>query len=228
MIFFRSLHKWLGLLLAVQVLIWVLSGMLISFIDAREVHGSSTRIPVPQREGLGKSGALVDLAELPVDMSRAESVQVFLLLGQPLYRLRIDNELKLFDATTGSKFEVDGALAQKLAVLSYGGDGPLTGVAYLADGSPEMRSVSGALWRADFADALDTRVYISATDGAVLAHRNNRWAVVDVLLMLHFMDYPRRDSFNNPQIIVLAFGALWLAISGQLLVFNSFSRSKGR
>jgi hypothetical protein len=42
--------------------------------------------------------------------------------------------------------------------------------------------------------------------------------------MLHFMDYARTHSFNNPQIIVVGFLTLWLALSGLLLVITSFTR----
>jgi hypothetical protein len=48
--------------------------------------------------------------------------------------------------------------------------------------------------------------------------------VVDFLLMLHFMDYTRAHHFNNPQIIVIGFLALWLTISGLLLVKANFTR----
>ena len=33
MIFFRKLHKWLALIIGAQVLIWLISGMLISLVE---------------------------------------------------------------------------------------------------------------------------------------------------------------------------------------------------
>ena len=41
--------------------------------------------------------------------------------------------------------------------------------------------------------------------------------------MLHIMDYSGRENFNNPLIITVALIALWLGISGFLLLFGSFS-----
>lgn len=39
------------------------------------------------------------------------------------------------------------------------------------------------------------------------------------------MDYPDRENFNNPLIITVALIAIWLGISGFILLFGSFSRS---
>ena len=42
--------------------------------------------------------------------------------------------------------------------------------------------------------------------------------------MLHIMDYPGRQNFNHPLIITVALVAIWLGLSGFLLLFGSFSR----
>jgi len=101
--------------------------------------------------------------------------------------------------------------------------GQILSSAYLEQGSEEVHK-AGAVWRIDFDDGLATRVYLSARDGSVVAHRNRYWKVVDFLLMLHFMDYVRAHNFNNPQIIAIGFLTLWLTISGLLLVRTTFKR----
>jgi hypothetical protein len=40
--------------------------------------------------------------------------------------------------------------------------------------------------------------------------------------MLHTMDYRGRDNFNNPLVILAGTCALWLALSGALLLSRSF------
>ena len=78
-------------------------------------------------------------------------------------------------------------------MASYRESGSLISSKYLLDGSEEVAN-AGAVWRVAFDDGIATRVYISALDGAVLAHRNRYWKVVDFLLMLHFMDYTLSKS----------------------------------
>ena len=43
--------------------------------------------------------------------------------------------------------------------------------------------------------------------------------------MLHIMDYPGRENFNNPLIISIALIAIWLGLSGFGLLFGSFTRA---
>jgi hypothetical protein len=38
------------------------------------------------------------------------------------------------------------------------------------------------------------------------------------------MDFRSRDNFNNPLVITVGFAALWLSLSGFLLLFKSFRR----
>lgn len=222
----RKLHKWLGLLLAVQMLIWIFSGAVISLVNMEEARGGVFRAGHEEAPALSGQGDLVAIAQIELPDKPVLSLQLHSLLGQPVYRIGTASGLLMIDARTGRTLEIDEALATRLGKASYRGSGQLLGLEYLPEGSPEVRGAPGALWRMDFDDRLDTRVYISALDGRVLAHRNSRWQLVDFLLMLHFMDYTREDSFNNPQIIVLAFGALWLAITGMLLTLRALCKGQ--
>ena len=85
-------------------------------------------------------------------------------------------------------------------------------------------SYAGAYWRVSFSDPANTAIYISASTGEVLERRNSYWRVRDFFWMLHIMDYPGRENFNNPLIISVALVAIWLGISGFLLLFSSFTR----
>lgn len=225
MIFFRKLHKWLGLVIGAQLIIWLLSGTIISLIDKDEVSGNLTRtvpdiVPVTL-----PSDSLYPVSRLPLTQSTVQSITLKSLLQRPVYRVAQDDAIVLFDARTGDKLFINQQLAERIARDSYRGTGQMATSQRLESGSNEVRDVLGPVWRVDFDDSLRTRAYVSAEDGQLLAHRNSRWKAVDFLLMLHFMDYVRADSFNNPQIIIVAFGTLWIAISGLLLIFYSFSRN---
>ena len=225
MIFFRKLHKWLGLVIGVQLIIWLLSGSLISFIDQQEVSGSITRQAPNFALSVASTDTLFPASRLPLAMSAVQSITLNSFLSKPVYRVVQSDATVLFDAQTGEKLYIDRQLAERIALDSYRGKGALIDSERLQQGSDEVRDFSAPVWRINIDDPLVTRIYVSADDGQVLAHRNSRWALVDFLLMLHFMDYLRADSFNNPQIIAVGFGTLWIAISGLLLVFYSFSRS---
>ena len=225
MIFVRKLHKWLTLLIGVQLIIWLVTGTIISFIDQAEVSGNETRQSMSEQKLADPIRVLYPSHQLSIAPELIESIGLTKILRQPVYRIEHSGESTLFDATTGSELRIDKRLAEAIARNSYRGDGDITNSELIELGSDEVRDFAGPIWRVDIDDDLATRVYVSPGDGQVLAHRNSRWKAVDFLLMLHFMDYPREDSFNNWQIIIVGFGTLWIAISGVLLVLFSFGRS---
>jgi len=220
----RKLHKWLSILIGLQGVIWVSSGMIISLLDQQIVAGRTTKQTLPASPPLGIISTLVPLHTLDLDIGEGvTSVRLERALNRLIYRVDTKVGARTFDAQTGALFSISTEQASQIAKASYSGPGMLVNTEYFHQGSAEVHK-AGAVWRADFDDQLATRVYISALDGSLVAHRNRYWKVVDFLLMLHFMDYARAHHFNNPQIIVIGFLALWLSISGLLLVKTSFTR----
>lgn len=220
----RTLHKWLGIVIGLQVLIWVTSGLIISLLDQQIVGGRSTKQVVPANQVLGNAAELVGLDTLNLGVDETIiSVRLERVVSQLVYRIKTTSQTQSYNANTGAVFRLKQQYASQIALHSYRGHGSLINSDYLSDGSPEVPG-TGAVWRVDFDDGIATRVYISALDSSVVAHRNRYWKVVDFLLMLHFMDYLGAHSFNNPQIIIIGFMALWLTISGLLLVKTNFRR----
>ncbi len=222
----RVLHKWLSIIIGLQVLIWVTSGSIISLLDHGTVKGRTTFIPTPATE-LNATKPLVDLAALALPNETNVTAVALVRNGPSItYEVQSSKGLFLFDAHTGEPFTVSESSALSTAQSSYSGDGELLKHEFLPDGAEELRKQHGFApqWRTQFNDSLSTHVYVSGIDGRVLAHRNDYSRVVDFLLMLHFMDYGKEGSFNNWQVRVVGFAALWFAISGLILVKRSFRR----
>ena len=220
----RKLHKWLGLVIGAQLIVWLVTGTVISFIDKDEIGGAVTRRVVDKGPPLYSFGALLPVSDIAQLNEPVHSIMLHTHLGMPVYRVVWEKETRLFDAQSGGPIIIDQATVEKIALSSYLGAGQIVSSERFATGSDEFRELGRPIWKIQLDDHLATRIYVSAEDGQVLAHRNTSWKIVDFLLMLHFMDYVRADSFNNLQIIVVGFGTLWIAISGMLLVFYSFTR----
>jgi len=58
MIFFRKLHKWLGLIIGAQIIVWLLTGTVISFINQQDVGGSTTRKAPGDSPSISSFGSL--------------------------------------------------------------------------------------------------------------------------------------------------------------------------
>ncbi len=215
----RKLHKWIGLLIAIQFLLWMGSGVVMSLLDAGKVQGREFRIKPPApptwpRDALDPSALLAKSTE------GVSSVTSGWVLERPVYQLQGDKRSWLVGAVDGRPFAIDAALAGAIARASYSGKGQ-AGIARLLDYSLEARAHKEPVWRVDFDDADETSVYVSARSGKVLEHRNSTWRLFDFFWMLHIMDYSERTNFNNPLLVSSAIGGLWMALSGVWLLFAS-------
>ncbi|NCT81678.1 MAG: 2Fe-2S iron-sulfur cluster binding domain-containing protein [Comamonadaceae bacterium] len=216
----RKIHKWIGLLIGLQLVLWMCSGFVMSLLDAEKVRGREFRAPAAAKlPWPSETVALRHLVNNAFDP--AQTVSTGWLQDRPVYRLTGEKSSLLIDARTGQRVELDGQLARRVAEASYRGPGR-AGPAELVDQTLETRTHEGKVWRVAFSDAEDTTVYVSQ-QGDVLEHRNRTWRLFDVFWMLHIMDYTGRQDFNNPLVVTAAVGGFWLALSGIWLLFTSFS-----
>jgi uncharacterized iron-regulated membrane protein len=222
--FIRQAHRWLGLLIGIQVLLWVTGGLVMSALRLDEVRGEhlSARRPLP---ALDVGGTLIPVAELLRRYADRAPTAVTLtsLQGRPVYRIDGGGKNWLVDATTGAALSpLPQSMAEAIARADYAGEAPLLGVDLVETAETEIRGRELPLWRARFADSQNTAVYVSPTTGAVVARRNDLWRVFDFVWMLHIMDYEEREDFNHPLLIVTAGTALLFVFSGMVMLFFSF------
>lgn len=216
----RKIHKWIGLLIGLQLVLWMSSGFVMSLLDAEKVRGREFRAPAPAKQPWPSDVVAVGPL-LASARDQAVAVTTGWLLDRPVYRLTGEKSTVLIDARNGERVELDALLARRLAQASYTGTGTAR-PAQLVEPSLETRAHEGKVWRVAFADGQDTTVYLSQ-QGDVLEHRNSTWRLFDVFWMLHIMDYTGRENFNNPLVVTAAVGGFWLALSGIWLLFTSFS-----
>ncbi len=220
----RKIHKWLGLLIGLQLVVWMASGLMMSLLDHDRVQGHAHRSHAHDEHawpaGLSTPAQIIAASPTPV-----HGLSTGWLLGSPVYRLSEGKQVRLVDAASGKPVRIDAATASALASESYTGDGQPATPSLLA-WTLEARAHEGPIWRVDFSDADDTTVYLSAQDGEVLEHRNKTWRLFDVFWMLHIMDYTGRKDFNNPLVVMAAIGGLWLALTGIWLLIASFRLSE--
>jgi Na+-transporting NADH:ubiquinone oxidoreductase subunit F len=216
----RKIHKWIGLLIGIQLVLWMSSGVVMSLLDADKVRGSEFRVPKKASAPPWPQDTLPAEAVLAAAPLTVHAISTGWLLDRPIYKLASEKSISMVDARQGQPVDLTADVAQRLAIASYNGPGRAQ-PAELVERSLETRAHEGRFWRVAFSDADDTTVYLSQ-QGDVLEHRNNTWRLFDVFWMLHIMDYSGRKDFNNPLVIGAAVGGLWLALSGVWLLMTSF------
>jgi len=214
--FVQTLHRWLGLALVVQIAIWMTSGVVMSFLPIEHVRG----------ENAAAYNAPVELAiksyfppgGVIAETEHADSVTLRNWLGRTVYIVSTADGKAMFDADTGDKLSpLSEKDARRVAAADFVGEGEIVRAALLQDPPHEYRGAK-PVWRIDFSDVDQTRIYVSPDTGEVASRRNRVWRFYDFFWMLHIMDYDERENFNNPLIRTFAATGLLFALSGLFLV----------
>jgi hypothetical protein len=216
----RRIHKWIGLILGLQFLLWTLSGAMMAVLDMEDVAGGPSR-PAVAAPPIAPSPAAWAAVRGWVEEVPVTSLAVRPLLERQVIEVGTPAGTLLFDGATGRRIRIDAALARTIAAAAYPGDRRVTSVTRLTELTLAVRRHQLPIWRVDFADEEKSSYYVSGSTGKLLERRNDTWRVWDFFWMLHNMDYARRESFNHPVIVTLTFATLWLAVTGLWLLFRT-------
>jgi len=229
--FIRQFHRWLGLLVGIQVLFWVLGGFVMSVLQLDAVRGERARAH-SQPVALDAGAVRVPLREVLADprFTGATAATLHSWHGHTVYRIETPRGVSLVDAADGQLLSpLDEAAARVVARADYAGTGGIAAVEWVEvaeGGAPEYRGRELPLWRVRFDDERETTLYVSPQSGEVVARRNDLWRAFDFVWMLHIMDFEEREDFNHPLLIATAATALLFVFSGAGMLFFSFVRRR--
>lgn len=214
----RTVHKWVALVLALQFVAWMISGLALSLIDHHAAGGETHRRPAGKDARAWPTGVQSPVQVLASADARVQRLETAWLADRPVYKLANDERIWLVDAASGQPVTIDAPMARTLATADYLGDAKAAGPEWLAEVPREAIEHEAPLWRVRFADDVDTTLYVSAIDGRILERRNAQSRWFDVFWMLHTMDYSGRGNFNHPLVIISAAGGLFAALTGVWLL----------
>jgi len=205
-------HRWLGLILGLQVLIWLITGLYFSAMGNQAMSGRTHFEPLPNESlaGLELSSNIGDLSRRFDDIQQVEWQQV---LQIPQLKVVTADNTYYLDGRSGKPWQTDRALATDIAKASYSGAGTIDEVVEV-----------DARFQVLFDDPVSTEVLIGKADGAVQGHRNWNWYIADWMFRLHFMDYSGGRDFNNLLIRASGLVTLWFAIAGLILLLRNVKR----
>ena len=220
----RKTHKWLGLLVGLQVVIWSLTGLYMTAIHLDIIHGDHLIREAPPKPA--------DVSQLrdPIPMAAANGAQTARLTwvrDQPTYVFTTEAGDKAFDAVSGRPAAAPNeAQIRSIAKSTYRGTERIVSAGLITDIPGEIRGRKPPLWRVEFDHWNKPTLYFSPTTGELVTRRHELWRIFDFFWMLHVMGYEDRDNVNNPLIRVFTWGALLVVLSGAWLLLYSFHRKK--
>ncbi len=220
----RKAHKWLGLFIGVQVVIWSVSGLYMTVVHIDTIRGNHLIRTKPPASTMASN--LRDPLAL-ANINRANGIRLVFVRGKPAYALQTERGEKLVDASNGTALQpLSESEVSVIAKSTYTGTEKIASVRLITTIPGEIRGRKPPLWRVEFAHWNKPTLYFSPSTGELVSRRHELWRVFDFVWMLHIMDYDERENVNNTLLRVFTWGALLMASSGIWLLFYSFHRKK--
>jgi uncharacterized iron-regulated membrane protein len=232
--FIRRSHRYLGLLLGVQFLLWTIGGLYFSWSNMDEIHGDFQKKKVPLLKSdlalVSPSTVLDSIKKIhPVDS--LVSIQLIDILGEAHYQIRCVSAIHdtlthahdkglmnhLAHAVTGKlRAPLNQQEAVAVAARQFNGQPDVTRTEYLTatNSHHEYREQPLPAYAVTFRHPSNTTVYVSTELGTVQKFRNNKWRIFDFLWMLHTMDYESRDEIGNMLLRIFSIFGLVTILSG--------------
>ena len=234
--FIRKAHRYLGVLLGFQFLLWTISGLYFSWTNIDEIHGDLQHKHPPHLSATVNfvSPAIV-FNNLSEKADSINSIEVVNILHQPFYSISYFSagglKMIIADVQTGQiRKPIDKEEAIKIAAESFNGLPANPTVEYIttAGKHDEYREKPLPAWKISFQHKSNTNIYVAAKTGKVETFRNAKWRTFDLLWMFHTMDYNGRDNINNWVLRAFSIFGLITVISGFALFFVSSQRFRKR
>ncbi|AFK04870.1 hypothetical protein Emtol_3744 [Emticicia oligotrophica DSM 17448] len=232
----RKTHRWLGVILGIQFLLWTVGGLYFSWSDMDDVHGDHQRAhihPLSADTKFVNPAEIIEKIKLKDTVNFLFDIRLIQILNKPFYQITYSKEhdrnkkIQLANAKTGDlRPPLNKNEAIEIAKKSFSSDSPVKNVIYLTNTNQhhEYREQPLPAYAVTFVHPSNTTVYVASELGTVQKFRNSKWRVFDFLWMLHTMDYQGRDNISNWLLRAFSIFGLFTILSGFILFFLSRKR----
>ena len=213
----RLFHKYLSLVISIQLLLWTVSGIYFAFNKIELVRGEQYLIE--------QKVSKLNLKEVESSFS-GKNVNFVRRLDEWIIKVETDSGFSYTDLQGQNLDELNSEEVREVVRLSTN----LTPLMAQRIDKPEIRAEFRGRNLPIFKVATSTtdniNVYVDAFTGEVTAIRSDSWRIWDFLWGAHIIDYSERENINNFLIKILSILALLSSLSGIVLFFKTFKFKK--
>ena len=220
-------HRWLGLVVGVQLLAWSVGGFMFSLLDIDNVRGELERSDQSSsplradRVRLSPADAIAAAATRGISSEAVCRVQLRERFGHTVYELfgAQDQPLGAVDAASGEVIlTITKEQATSAALSDFAPEAAVASIALL-EGEPPLEFRGGPMpvYQVILDHPKQPHLYVSPITGKVLKRRNKQWRLFDFFWMLHIMDYGHREDFNHWLLTTMSALAILTSASGLAL-----------
>lgn len=217
----RQYHVWLGWVVGLPILFWVVTGLIMIIKPLDEVRGRHLLAP-PAPVTLGATPVVPGIDGLPLS-----SLTIEPRAAGPRWVAKIEGgPSRLADPNTGQWLApLSAADAVREVMSRYKGQSKVASVSRTDPANPplDLRQPI-ATWNVVMDDG--THFYVDAATGAIVATRTRFWRIYDWMWGLHIMDMTTRENPHNAWTATFGIASLVMAFLALFLLPMTIKRRR--
>ncbi len=213
----RRAHRYLGLFLGLQFLMWTISGLYFSWTNLDEIHGN-------QFKNLNYQPKAFNNLISPSNINHHEAINKIEIRDIKKDPYFLINDSFLYNARTGklkNKISKEDAIYIANIHMKEGLEISSIETIYETGKHHEYREKLLPAYVINYKSNENIKAYISIENAKFQTVRHRDWRWFDFLWMTHTMDYEGRDDFNNTVLRIFSLLGLITVMSGFSLWFVS-------
>lgn len=193
----RKIHRYLSIFIAIQLLLWTISGIYFAFNKIELIRGEQYRLPLDKE------------------------FRIFTRLDQQIIEENI-NGIKTYSTyPDGKKINVltqeEALVIAKIKTSLI----PINATLITEDSAgSEYRGRPLPLYKISTDTKDKINIYVNPMTGDILSIRSDSWRIWDFFWALHIMDYKDRENINNILLKIFSILALVTSVSGIVSFFS--------
>ena len=193
----RKIHRYLSIFIAIQLLLWTISGIYFAFNKIELIRGEQYRLPLDKE------------------------FRIFTRLDRQIIEENI-NGIKTYSTyPDGKKINVltqeEALVIAKIKTSLI----PINATLITEDSAgSEYRGRPLPLYKISTDTKDKINIYVNPMTGDILSIRSDSWRIWDFFWALHIMDYKDRENINNILLKIFSILALVTSVSGIVLFFS--------
>ncbi|MEO8200324.1 MAG: PepSY domain-containing protein [Gemmatimonadota bacterium] len=213
----RTLHKWIGILIGLVLLMWTVTGI-IMVLPGNRSRQTAKSAPLDVASAIiSPAAALVPLGD---SIAPVKSVELIPILDRVAYRIEGKGRTVLIDAKSGERIQVTPDAAREIAVRALRGRAGKARVETLTKHDARYPSGDLPVYRVILDDSAATVSYVSPGDGSIVSG-DSRNRIRSVAGRLHDFSvvtiFVKSQWFHRSLIILASLVAIGGIVTGYWL-----------
>ena len=209
----RLTHRYLSFFIAIQLLLWTVSGIYFAFNKIEVVRGEQYRLPLNFNAYLNNLNLVIKEASNIKVLNRLGEIIISANNGKNLYFDLNGNRITKLKLADSLKIVEQNTTLQPIESMQI--DDNQIGSEYRG------RQLQLHKVIAENSNKEKINVYVNPYSGEIVAIRSNQWRSWDLMWGFHIMDWNERDNIDNLFLKVFSILALVSSITGVILFFRS-------